>query len=317
MSKEVKNLPASIHDRLLHIAKQNGFTFDQVFSYYTLEGLVHRLFQSRYAQSYVLKGALMFFGWGLPLRRPTQDIDLHGYATNTIENLVQIIREVCALPMDPPDGMMYDPDSVTGETVQNDADYQGVRLHVTAYLGRSICKFHVDISFANEITPGVIEAQYLTILKTSSFAIKGYPYETSIAEKLHAMIVLDLANDRLKDFYDIWLIAHQFNVMGQLLVDAMTNTFRARKTNIPQDVPTVFTDRFVQEKKTGWLGFKKKLPVTDPIPADFEKVLVTLREFLIPPLQAAAELKPFKMSWSRTKGWIGDKSPENTNSAHR
>ena len=105
MSKEVRNLPASIHDRLLHLAKQNGLTFDQVFYYYALEGLLHRLSQSRHAQSFVLKGGLMFFGWGLPLRRPTRDIDLQGYTTNTVENLVEIIQEVCSVPINPPDGM--------------------------------------------------------------------------------------------------------------------------------------------------------------------------------------------------------------------
>ena len=203
---------------------------------------------------------------------------------------------------------VYDLNSVTGETIQNDADYQGVRVYVTAYLGNSYRKFHVDISFANEITPGAIEAQYFTLLNRPSFLIKGYPYETSIAEKLHAMITLDLANDRLKDFYDIWLIAHQFNVKGQPLVDAITNTFRARKTDIPHDVPTVFTDPFVQLKKTGWLGFKRKLPADDPIPADFEQVILMLQEFLMPPLQAAADQKPYKRSWNATKGWKKDSS---------
>jgi hypothetical protein len=199
--------------------------------------------------------------------------------------------------------MVYDPNSITGEVIQNEADYQGIRLHVNANLGRSICRFHVDISFANAITPGVKLVDYPTLLKAPSFRIHGYPYETSIAEKLHAMIKLDLANDRLKDFYDIWLIINQFDVQGQVLVDAITNTFRARTTDIPQDLPTVFTPIFLQQKKAGWSGLMKKLPTGDHIPTDFEKVLVDLQEFLMPPLQAAAEPKPFFMRWEKSKGW--------------
>ena len=261
MSREVKNISASIHGRLRNLARQKGMLFQQIHYYYALERLLYRLFQSRHGNSFVLKGGLMFFGWGVPLRRPTRDIDLQGYTANTIENLVEIIRDVCAIPVDLPDGMTYDPDSVAGERIMENFDYQGLRIHVTSFLGQAELKFHLDVSFAQIITPGVVIVDYPTLLEMPSFPIRGYPYETSISEKLHVMVAQDLANTRMKDFYDIWLLAQEFHIQGQALVDAITNTFHAHETEIPRDVLTAFTNRFAIERRREWARIQEQTSI--------------------------------------------------------
>jgi hypothetical protein len=90
VSKEIKNLPHSVHTRLARIANENDQTFEQMFYFYALERFLYRLSRTKHAQRFVLKGALMFFGWGLPLRRLTKDIDLQGYTANDVENLTQM-----------------------------------------------------------------------------------------------------------------------------------------------------------------------------------------------------------------------------------
>jgi hypothetical protein len=245
----------------------------------------------------------MFFSWGLPLRRPTRDMDSQGKTANTTENLIAIFRDICTLDPSPPDGMEYDPDSLRGEEIVNDADYPGIRLTLWGYLGTAKIQVQVDISFTSVITPHAIQSDYPTLLDMPPFPIQGYPYETTIAEKLQAMVFLDIINDRMKDFYDIWLLAQNVEINGPVLVEAIRNTFRARGTAIPIETPTALTSRFAEEKRKGWAAFLKKLPAGDPIPSDFLEVLQMLRAFLIPVLEATASEQAFEQWWKVTERW--------------
>src|SRR4030067_2158823 len=230
MKKEIKNIPDSVHARLKRKAKESNQTFQEILYYYALERFLYRLYRSKYSQVFVLKGALMFFGWGLPLSRPTRDIDLQGYTTNSDENLVSIIREVCVQPVEP-DGMIYDPESVRSGVIMEKAEYQGIRVSLMGFLGKSVIPFHIDISFSDEITPSAKTANYPTFLGELGmlpFTIRGYHYETSIAEKFQTMVALGTLNSRMKDFYDILILSDQFEIDGQILAEAFIATFRAR-----------------------------------------------------------------------------------------
>ncbi len=64
--------------------------------------------------------------------------------------------------------------------------------------------------------------------------LKGYPAESVVSEKFEAMIKLGLLNSRMKDFYDIWLMMHQFDFEGSKLIEALRRTFTYRKTEVPE-----------------------------------------------------------------------------------
>jgi len=144
-------------------AKERNRTFQEILDYYALERFLFRLSKSKHSQTFVLKGALMFFGWGLPLSRPTRDIDLQGYTTNSEQNLISIIREVCVQPVEP-DGMIYDSESVRSAVIKENAEYPGVRVSLKGFLGKSVIPFHIDIGFADVITPSAKSSNYPTIL---------------------------------------------------------------------------------------------------------------------------------------------------------
>lgn len=92
MSTERKNLPASIHQRLLNKARQSGRAFNELLQYYAIERLLYRLSISEYSELFTLKGALMFNAWGLTNLRPTRDIDLLGHTQNTVGSVLKIFR---------------------------------------------------------------------------------------------------------------------------------------------------------------------------------------------------------------------------------
>ena len=79
---EIKNLPASIHQRLINKAEETNRTFNEVLQYYAIERFLYRLSRSPSADRFVLKGALMFTAWGVVGFRATRDIDLLGILSN-------------------------------------------------------------------------------------------------------------------------------------------------------------------------------------------------------------------------------------------
>ena len=79
MSKPaIKNLPASIQDRLLNQARLSGRPFNELLQYYAIERLLYRLSQSKHAGQFVLKSALLFRAWGLAVSGRVQRDGIYG-----------------------------------------------------------------------------------------------------------------------------------------------------------------------------------------------------------------------------------------------
>src|SRR5512146_2816508 len=134
MNAEKRNLPASMHQRLLNKAHQSGRAFNQLSQYYAIERLLYRLSISEYSELFTLKGALMFNAWGLTNMRPTRDIDLLGHTQNTVDSVLKIFRDVAKLKPEP-DGLEFAPLHIQGETIKEDTEYEGIRITIPARLG--------------------------------------------------------------------------------------------------------------------------------------------------------------------------------------
>lgn len=303
MKKEIKDLPASVHARLKNLAKQSGRTFQELFYYHAMERFLNRLFSSQYSNTFILKGGLMFKGWGIPLRRPTRDIDVQGYQENSIENLVTVVQDICAQDVEP-DGMWFDPDSVRGETIINEAEYQGIRIHFIGYLGKAPIHLHLDVSFANVITPTEIKVEYPSLLNMPSFEIRGYPYETTISEKFESMVRLGSINDRMKDFFDIWLLSQQVDIHGTTLANAIRATFKNRKTPLPTNLPIALTSEFAMLRQKDWERFLRRSELYVLEYPSFDEVIYVLREFIWPVVQAVANNESFVNTWSAGGSWV-------------
>ena len=91
----INNIEHSVHQRLLNIARKQGRPFNELLQYYTIERFLYRLSESKYRNSFVLKGALLFFVWEKPGLRSTRDIDLLGLTNNSVDNVVRIVTEIC------------------------------------------------------------------------------------------------------------------------------------------------------------------------------------------------------------------------------
>ncbi len=303
MNDECTNLSASIHARLLNLAREKKRTFQEILQYYAMERFLYRLSKSEYRDQFVLKGALMFSVWEIPWRRPTRDIDLRGYVENEIDTVVRSVREICEQEVEP-DGMVFVSQSVRADIIQEFAPYQGIRVNFLGLLGKARVHMQLDIGFADEITPAVVDLTYPVLLDTSAPRLKGYPPETLIAEKLHGIAFLGEINSRMKDFYDIWLLSRQHEFDGKQLSQAVQKTFARRETPIPKKIPVGLTKSFAQEKQGMWEAFLGTFRRDDDIlPDDFSEVIEQIKAFALPILENVGAKRFSQSDWSPERGW--------------
>ena len=294
MTTERKNLPASIHQRLLNKARQSGRAFNELLQYYAIERLLYRLSISEYSELFTLKGALMFNAWGLTNLRPTRDIDLLGHTQSTVDAVLKIFQDLSKLEAEP-DGLEFDPVHVQSERIKEDADYEGIRITMTARLGKTRLTIQIDIGFADVITPAPERLDYPTILDFPVPHLFGYPPETVIAEKFQAMTVLGMANSRMKDFYDIWMLITNFEFDGMVIQTAIERTFQNRSTELPDETHIVFSDEFAENKRDQWIAFSRKLREEKMIVMD--QIIATMRGFFFPVLHASQQGMVHQKKW--------------------
>ena len=128
------NITASVRQRLLNKARETDRPFSELLQYFAMERFLYRLSQSLHKKKFILKGALTLIAWRVPATRPTMDIDFLGITDNRVEAIVAIVKDICRQDVEP-DGLLFDPDSVEGEDIVNDADYGGVRIRFRGTLG--------------------------------------------------------------------------------------------------------------------------------------------------------------------------------------
>ncbi len=302
MKKPVKDVAASVRQRLQNVARKTNRPFQEILEYFAMERFLYRLANSKHASRFVLKGALMFRAWNAPTSRPTRDIDLLGRMDSKVTTVVPVFKDVCNQTVEP-DGLIFHADSVAGQAIKEDADYAGIRVTFRATLQNSRIAMQIDIGFGDVLTPAAVATEYPTILDLPAPRLNGYCRETVVAEKFEAMVKLGLVNSRMKDFYDIWLLSQQFDFDGSVLSNAIARTFARRKTQIVA-APTALTEVFANDtqKQTQWRAFLRKSRLTDS-PAVLPDVITLLAPFLLPVAQAIVVGLAFNQTWKAPGPW--------------
>ncbi len=245
----------------------------------------------------------MFTAWGTPSTRPTRDIDFLARTNNRVDTVLAIVRDICLLPVEP-DGLEFDTTSLQGMVIKEDADYEGVRATFLVRLQNAEIRMQLDMGFDDVLTPAATLAEYPTILDLAPPKLWGYSRETWIAEKFEAMVKLGNFNSRLKDFFDIWLLARQFNFDGAILAEAIAKTFAHRGTALTAS-PLAFTSEFVSDpaKVDQWRGFLRKSRIKSA-PDDLRQVVDALAAFLLPVARAIHDAQRFDARWNAPGPWI-------------
>lgn len=301
--RDLKNVAVSVHARLLNKAREERRRFDELLQYYAMERFLFRLSQSPHVEHFVLKGALMLRTHAIEQPRLTRDIDLLGYGSSRTEHLEQIVRDCLRLDV-PDDGLTFDPESVEGSEISREAEYQGVRIRFTGYLGNARTAMQLDVGFGDAVVPGPIWIDYPELLDFGPPRLLGYTLESAIAEKYQAMVYLGMVNSRMKDFYDLWFLARGFRFDGERLCRAIEATFSRRQTDLPADTPVALTSAFADDpaKQRQWAAFLRKIRI-DADELTLPDAIERIEAFLMPPTIALVEGHSREMHWSPGGPW--------------
>ena len=297
----VRNISASVRDRLLNKARTEKLDFNLLLTRYALERMLYRLSISKQRDQFLLKGALLFDLWFDVPHRPTHDADFLGFGSAEIPHIEATFRDICRIEVE--DGIAFQPDTVKAAEIRKEANYAGVRVTLLGMLGSIRCAVQIDIGFGDAIVPGPDEVLYPVILgEMPGPHLHVYPRYTVVAEKLEALTSLGMLNSRMKDYFDLWILAKHSDFDGQILSRAVTATFGRRRTAVPIRVPIGLSDEFINDtqKDKQWQGFLRKNAL-DPI--SLATVVVDLRDFLMPVLAAISAGGSHDYPWRAGAGW--------------
>lgn len=296
-----RNIAASVRARLLNRARETKQNFSLVLTRYAIERLLYRISISKHTDQFLLKGALLFDLWFDIPHRPTRDADFLGFGSAELPHIESVFREICTIETH--DGVAFQPDTVQAAEIRVDANYAGVRVTLLGVIDGARCQIQIDIGFGDAVTPGPEDALYPVML--SEFAapkLRVYPRYTVVAEKFETLSKLGIANSRMKDYFDLWILARHTDFDGDTLRQAVHATFDRRKTALTRQAPFGLTDAFAQDaqKKMQWQAFLKKNRLEAPALND---VIAALTTFMLPVIAAASAHTAFQASWQAGGPW--------------
>ena len=300
--RPIKNVADSVRQRLLKLSREKKEDFAFLLDRFAAERFLYRLSESQYADQFIVKGAFVLLLWSGALHRPTRDVDLLSLKVMETEDFRQIFREICDIRYD--DGLVFAKESVSAEIIRENQVYGGIRVFVQGSLTSARFILQFDIGFGDAVTPEASRVEMPILLNLPAPWMKMYPKETLISEKYEAMVKLGIANSRMKDFFDLWYISQNFQIDGPSLALAIGNTFRRRKTALPETLPVALTEEFHEDpdKKKQWKAFtgQRGLGLKG---LDLRDIVSGLRLFLVPPTESLRAQEPFLKQWMPGLGW--------------
>jgi len=229
------------------------------------------------------------------------DIDLAGKISNDVERIRTLVAQVCESTAEP-DGLEFDAASIEIHRIKEDAEYEGVRVRFNATLAQARIPMQIDIGFGDVIVPEPVEIEYPALLEFPPPVLMAYPKETVVAEKLEALTSLGLLNSRMKDYFDLALLARLYAFDGNLLSEAIRATFRQRGTAI-EAAPVGLTGAFSSDpaRAVQWRAFVRRSRFDSAF--NLEDIAAQVRQFAAEPLSALAQGRTFQFQWKPGGPW--------------
>ena len=296
------DMAASVLARLKNKAAESGRSYQLCLQLFCQEEFLRRLEKSKYAENLVLKGGLFIYSLTDFDSRVTVDVDfLLRKIPNTPEQLKSVLEEIVAIETGN-DFVTFEIKDVVPIAVAK--KYAGIGASVVARIKNTKTPFSIDFGIGDVIVPKQEKRKIPTQLSDfDSPTVTTYSVETTIAEKIDAILSLMEFSSRMKDYYDIYYIANKFDFDGNVLTEALKKTFANREHSftVEQFEQVIgFADDDAMQKK--WKAFVRKI---DAKTDDYSTVLNTIKVFLAEPFAAAIEGKDFSKQWVANSGkWM-------------
>ena len=200
--------------------------------------------------------------------------------------------------------MRFDTENILADPFGEDRTHGTLRVRTSAQLAAAIIPVQIDVGFGDVVTPGPLELEYPVLLDHPAPTLNAYPRDTAAAEKFEAIVALDLANSRMKDFYDLLAMSRLFALDGVTLTAAIRATFKRRVTAIPRERPPPLTHAFSEDpqKLRQWRSFLARDPLLIDEP-DLHTVIREVGDFIMPVALAAIDDRRIPERWTSDGGW--------------
>ena len=296
------DIAASVLARLKNKAAESGRSYQLCLQLFCQEEFLRRLEKSKYAENLVLKGGLFIYSLTDFDSRVTVDVDfLLRQMPNTPEQLKTVLEEIIATPTGN-DFITFEIKDVAPIAVAK--KYAGIGASVVARIKNTKTPFSIDFGVGDIIVPKQEKRKIPTQLSDfDAPTVNTYSLETTIAEKIDAILSLMEFSSRMKDYYDIYYLANKFDFDGATLTEALKKTFenRGHSFTVEQFEQVMGFDRDGSMQKK-WKAFVRKINTkTD----DYSTVLKTIKAFLTEPFTAEIDNRGFSGRWSANQNeWI-------------
>lgn len=289
------DIAASVLARLKNKAAESGRSYQLCLQLFCQEEFLRRLEKSKYAENLVLKGGLFIYSLTDFDSRVTVDVDfLLRQMPNTPEQLKTVLGEIIATPTGN-DFITFEIKDVAPIAVAK--KYAGIGASVVARIKNTKTPFSIDFGVGDVIVPKQEKRKIPTQLSDfDAPTVNTYSLETTIAEKIDAILSLMEFSSRMKDYYDIYYLANKIDFDGATLTKALKKTFenRGHSFTIEQFEQVMGFDRDGAMQKK-WKAFIRKI---DTKTDDYGTVLKTIKSFLTDPFVAVVDEKEFAKKWS-------------------
>ena len=286
------DIGASVLARLKNKAAESGRSYQLCMQLFCQEEFLRRVEKSQYADNLVLKGGLFLYTLTNFDSRVTVDVDfLLRQIPNTPEQLRAVLEGIIATDTGN-DFITFEIHNV--EPIAIAKKYAGIGASMVARIKNTRTPFSIDFGVGDVIVPQQEKRKIPTQLPDfEAPIINTYSLETTVAEKLDAILSLMEFSSRMKDYYDLYYLANHFEFDSAILAEAMRKTFSNRRHHFTVDqfeqVINFDSDEAMLKK---WKAFTKKI---DSEMDDFSIVLNTIKAFL---------KEPFLMAVSESRGQV-------------
>lgn len=293
------DIAVSVLARLKNKAAESGRSYQLCLQLFCQEEFLRRLEKSKYAENLVLKGGLFIYSVTDFDSRVTVDVDfLLRRVPNTPEQLKPVLEEIISTPTGN-DFITFEIKDIAPIAVAK--KYAGIGASIAARIKNTRTPFSIDFGVGDVIVPKQEKRKIPTQLDDfAAPVVNTYSLETTIAEKIDAILSLMEFSSRMKDYYDIYYLANKFDFDGKVLTEALKKTFenRGHTFTIGQFEQVMsFADDSAMQKK--WKAFCRKI---DTKIDDFNTVLKIIEAFLTKPFTVAVKSNEFTEKWSAAGG---------------
>ena len=222
----MKNL-RQIKDLIKNIANEKNINSQILLKNYMIHRLLKRIYLSEYSKFFIIKGGILITGIIGVQARTTVDLDttINSFPINN-DSLKSMFNEIFSTKTE--DGIEFKLKKLDG--IREESEYEGFRLSILALMGKARIPLKIDLTTGDKLTPAEINYSYQLLFEDKKIELLSYNLETLLAEKFETIVSRSLTNTRMRDFYDVYILAAEYKdkINMELLAVALTETAKNR-----------------------------------------------------------------------------------------